>query len=730
MKKAYYVWLFLLVFFLLQNNVTAQEEKKLIIVAIDSLTLNDLYFSQYNNLNHIINNASIGLMNTRTAGNSTREKAYVTLGADNRGSALTGSANGYNLYEKIYSTKTIDMFIRNTGLIPSYENIVNPEIKKIKDINFYSEYGAKAGYLGEKLKENGFKRAVIGNGDLLNENHREIFSVLMDKQGIVDLGRVDRSLLIKDPLFPTGYRSDFQMLLETTKIYLKQSDVVAVQISDLYRIEQESESLFETQKNKFKDQILTEIDDYLGKLINSEEFDNTALIILSPYPSNEAIKIGERLTPVIYFTNDTPRGLLYSSTTRRKGIIANIDIAPTILKYFNIDYSEATGSEILTLKNENNLNFIWNINKKATLNYNIRPIVIKAFILSEIVLLFIFIVFLLLHKSIKPFIPSALKIIVIALMNIPLVLILLPLTNYDNINSAVFYILILTASLTIIFYMITSRTTFVLNFNKIFFVCAATVVFLAIDIFTRGNLIKFSLLGYCPIIGARYYGLGNEYLGILLGSSIVSLSMIKRFTNFQVIPVITLAVLVLIIGHPELGANVGGMITAVLTFSLLAIKWICKKIRIVHVFVSGLMVFFVLFFAVIQDIWFSTAPTHLGSTIISLKQKGLLILFRIVHRKISMNLKLLNWTIWSQVLLTSVGVLAFVFYHPIGIMNKVINKHPFIKDVFLGTFTAVFIGMMVNDSGVVTAATSLIHPVMTLVYLVIDETFHVEIKKS
>ena len=32
---------------------------------------------------------------------------------------------------------------------------------------------------------------------------------------------------------------------------------------------------------------------------------------------------------------------------------------------------------------------------------------------------------------------------------------------------------------------------------------------------------KVSMLGYDPIGGSRYYGLGNEYMGVLIGSLVI-----------------------------------------------------------------------------------------------------------------------------------------------------------------------------------------------------------------
>lgn len=39
-----------------------------------------------------------------------------------------------------------------------------------------------------------------------------------------------------------------------------------------------------------------------------------------------------------------------------------------------------------------------------------------------------------------------------------------------------------------------------------------------------GPLMKRSYLGYDPIIGARYYGIGNEFMGVYIGATLLFIS--------------------------------------------------------------------------------------------------------------------------------------------------------------------------------------------------------------
>jgi hypothetical protein len=81
------------------------------------------------------------------------------------------------------------------------------------------------------------------------------------------------------------------------------------------------------------------------------------------------------------------------------------------------------------------------------------------------------------------------------------------------------------------------------------------------------------LLGYDPIIGARFYGIGNEYMGVLVGASIITISIFFEKFGFKNIILLPFALaVVFIMGNPMMGANVGGTITISAAFLFLILK--------------------------------------------------------------------------------------------------------------------------------------------------------------
>src|SRR5690606_22312553 len=105
-----------------------------------------------------------------------------------------------------------------------------------------------------------------------------------------------------------------------------------------------------------------------------------------------------------------------------------------------------------------------------------------------------------------------------------------------------------------------------------------TALLLVVDLFRQAVWMKHSLLGYDPILGSRFYGIGNEYMGIFVGAALVaSTSALEaartpRFFRFGLFALaVVYAGAIALLAWPAGGANVGGAITA--TFAFGAAFW-------------------------------------------------------------------------------------------------------------------------------------------------------------
>ncbi len=230
-----------------------------------------------------------------------------------------------------------------------------------------------------------------------------------------------------------------------------------------------------------------------------------------------------------------------------------------------------------------------------------------------------------------------------------------------------------------------------------------------IDLLSGTSLIQSSILGYDPMAGARYYGIGNEYMGILIGSSIaVAAALYERYRKQWVLLLVAMVFLLecYLIAGPSLGANSDGMLTAPAAFllTLLLLKGI--KIRpkvIVGVLgIIAIMVAGITYYDMSRPL---ELQTHIGRAANQIAAGGWQEMFLIISRKIGMNLKLIRYTIWSYVFIVILLVISLLVYRPVGAMRQLRQQHPDMIKGFAGIITGAIVGLLINDSGIVAAST-------------------------
>ena len=85
---------------------------------------------------------------------------------------------------------------------------------------------------------------------------------------------------------------------------------------------------------------------------------------------------------------------------------------------------------------------------------------------------------------------------------------------------------------------------------------------LAADAAAGGELMRFSILGYNPAYGARFYGIGNECSAILAGSLAAGLGVLAALRRPRAAPLaLAGGAAVAAVGLPTMGADVGGSLS-------------------------------------------------------------------------------------------------------------------------------------------------------------------------
>lgn len=669
----------LLIFLLIGNSFSIvraeqQEHRKAVVVMVNFMNLQDMMDMPHTY--DVMQRGAVALMNTRGSKSNTTVSAYATLGWGTRADALS-----------------------EQGFIEFHNGSLHiRELKEIKAYNQNNSYNVYIGSLGEFFHLKGYTTSFIGIHPSREPWHFPGAFIAMDTQGIIDDGKIiNVAQLDRDVLYST-----FEAIYAVNQL-------VTIDFGNVFHLAE----YFKVDKKT----ILQEVDLFIGKLAERVHKDRTLLVILSPHYSAMDAEEGKKLTPVVYYHSRVSPGLLVSDTTRRAGIIGNIDIAPSIADFFGGKLNHVTGEPVTVKPSKNHLDKVMSLYKLTAFNSNNRQIVLKTYIGFQIVLLFLTLVLLLVPKRNIWGLKNYLRALVLFTLVCPLTLFMMPLLHINHLVIYAVGLIGLNTAVTYVIYRLFSDMQ-----SRIICISLLTASAVIVDLVIQGPLNKTSLLGYDAIIGARYYGLGNEYMGVLIAAALLAVvPMVHKKLIPNWVGVMILLCIVPIIGLSVFGANVGGTITATIAFGYAILTMYRKKITVKKMILLGLFMVSVVISFAIYDLYFSPRQSHLAKAISQFYTGGFEVILNIIHRKVEMNLKLMRWTIWSRVLIMSVIVLIVLFLKPKGLLGGLLNKYKNFSRAWYAIIVASFVGMAVNDSGVVVAATANIFLIFSLLYFTLGE---------
>ncbi|HHU64231.1 MAG TPA: hypothetical protein GXZ32_08545 [Clostridiales bacterium] len=720
--------IFLMFFGMPYNKVEAREDQKAerfgnlaVLVIMDRISLEDLEEAHTPNIDKLINSGCIGLMNTNTAGSRNQKNAYATIGAGTRAVNSQRGHLAFNALDEYEGYRGDELYKQCMGIDIKPSNIVNLGAVQMVRNNKEQKHKVVPGMLGQQLRENGITTVVLGNEDTGEQIKRNITAIAMDTGGIIDCGKINDDLLMDKSDRPFGVMTDYEGLLEEFDKYARPTSFIAIQLGDTSRAEDFRLYTSDEMLLRYRIKAIEEGDAFIGRLLERMDLEKDIFILASPYPNAKAMEVNNRLTPVILAGRGIHKGWATSSTTKRAGVITNLDIAATILDYFRIEKPAVMlGNPIYSTENGRDREELVAFNKRLFTIYNNRPGLLKGYT-SALIFIPIIAVAVLIYRGQHS---KGLKPMLVGAMSVPLIYLLLPIIM----GESMWYNAALAIALVIL-------TTFVIshllkgNIRALIGLCVITAVLVIADLLMGAPLIKESPLGYDVIAGARYYGIGNELTGVVIGSAMVSAFGILNFWgNKKVLSlgkyvlVIILAFITFVIISPRLGANVGGGIGSFIGFGT-GIAMLFKdrmSIKQLLFILAGLTIFLMCIF-----VWDWLRPdnsqTHIGRTLTLIEEEGIISLFTTAYRKLDMNIRLIKYTIWSRVFLVSLFIIVALLYRPVGLLKEVMEENKILGYGLLGAAVGGIASLFVNDSGIVTAATTMIYVTPTIVYMVVEK---------
>ncbi len=354
------------------------------------------------------------------------------------------------------------------------------------------------------------------------------------------------------------------------------------------------------------------------------------LIVLSPSSGAS----GQRqLAPVLVWGPDIPAGLLHSPSTRRPGLVTNTDFAPSVAALFGIPRTQFQSAPF---------GFAWSPKGEADAVGTCDKIEREAVRQSQ-------------GMRLLPYIAAGLGLwiacitFLAARFAVPAAVLLVPLATVTAAllaGSAVAFGLLLAALLTAL--TLSSRS--VGTSSAVMLISAFLTLTVSADAVTGNTLMHRSLLGYSVLEGARYYGVGNEAMGLLLGAALIAVARLwkpNKFLRFALLG--AMAGIVILLGTA--GAKAGGVLVSLAVFGtfLLAAagrRWTAKMILLlVAVVFTGMSI------AAFGDAFLhGGAHSHVGEAVQRIATGGPGEAWDIVRRKLAVEGRLAYHSAWAALL--------------------------------------------------------------------------------
>ncbi len=404
------------------------------------------------------------------------------------------------------------------------------------------------------------------------------------------------------------------------------------------------------------------------------------LVVLSPYAGDADYRAGRRLTPILVWGPGVQPGLLYSPSTHRAGLVTNTDFAPSLAAGFGLTRdgfpSRPFGQAWTTEAAPDAAGTVARLEAEAVRqahNLAILPYVALGLALA------VALGTVLARRGRLP-----------ALWPLALAAFLAALLLAATPTQAFIFFVLLTAAA----WLGARRFGAQAALLALFGVIAAA---LCVDMLTGSHLMHRSLLGYSAIEGARYYGIGNEAMGLLIGTLLIMAARLwtpKRARQGAIIA--GMALVCLLLGAPNAGAKAGGVLVSLLAFGTLLLMLRGRRWSARMVLGLGLGAAALLAGAVGLDLLLAHghAHSHLGEAARRIGTGGWGEAGSIITRKLAVETRLAWHSAWAAPLW--VGLACVLVLRQSGTASD--------RALLGAGLTAVAACVALNDAGIVAGA--------------------------
>lgn len=735
-KRMFFGAAALLCMALMCARADAAQKKKLIMIVADKVSLRDVNDpGLFPNFHRAVAQGAMGLMITRTPSGFDAGGGYATLGAG-RLTAGGGEASGhaYNADETLIGGQSAESAyrirmgesraaLRGTDVL----HLGLPALLRANGRN------AKPGLLAETLAEHGYTTCVYGNADFGSEKHREAALIGMDTRGRIEHGDVAwRDLTDPKRARPLASVPDMEKLKNAFyEKYLRDSkdvkpyycDLIIIDTGDTSRAESLSLQAEPYAAAVVRRKMLQRMDEFLGFALNAAKGDPVQIMFVSPTPPASAVGKLESMTPLVITGAGVKHGRLESSTTRRTGIVSNMDVAPYILQYFDVPVPESmAGAPVKVGPNGDSMAKLLRMQFLDAMRLRVGRLYQAGIAAALLVLLVAYLTMLRM-----PRVDNAWKNAVSVALTFTAVLFpafVIAAAAYNAIYAATpaalrHYVLLLAAA-----GLLPGGVLLLVRDTGWRTLCAAAAYALLflVDAATGGLLVRDSILGASPQYGAYFFGVEDISAALLIGAMPVAAALafekIKIPEKAQPWAIAAGPIIAaIVIGLPPLGANTAALLPACAAAAVFAVLNIQKQFRAREIILSAVAA--ALGFGIVALVaryGFHAARPPFERTIESAVLPGGLYLWLIAFlTRLSANFTMITeGSVWSAFFVALTVTAITIYFFPNNRMRWLIKRHPGMGHALMSALAASAVSLVFIGAALASAAAILFIPVTVL----------------
>lgn len=779
---------------------------KVLVVAAPALRWVDLVEHDLPNVEDWVADASVAMLSLRTLGARTGiGEGYVTIGSGNRAS-VSASIAGEALepYERYEDGTARHAYERRTG-VEATGDVVHPSYPDIARANTRYRYGAEPGTLAATLAEGGRTVGLVANGDLglglvpdptavgtpvedvpagedpeagiaeeeaaeepssedevqvdevvddeegdvpalgpqelvIGQHGRAAALAAMDRTGQVVRGEV-RGLLRRDVDAPYGVRYDPDSVVQAFTDVWADVDVTVVELSDLDRADSYRREAASGPAARMWEEALIRSDDLFGALLDQVD-PGTTVILATPAPPRAAEALG-----VFAMSDGDGRGrLARSGATRRSGYVTLPDLAPTIVRHFDLDQpTSMTGTSIrsaerITVDQQRFVAFA-DANAEAKFRDRATGPVSVVFVVVQIVAYALAAVAVGRRRGwTRPV--SYLALVVLAT---PAVVFLAGALHVRSGSLVAFTLGIFGAAVLLAAVAEGLGAAAARRWPRTratvppLLLVSFTWLLLVVDVVTGGRLQINTVFGYSPLVAGRFAGFGNLAFALVAVAAVVVATGAwatarlaqapsdgsARLGGLAAVAVIGfLALTVVIDGAPSWGSDVGGVLATVPGYAVLVLVAMGIRVDVKRaVLIALATVGAIAVFAAIDLARPEEDRTHLGRLVSRVADDDGGGFLEVIERKLGSNISILTSSVWTLTIPFALGLLIYLARRRSGFLRDLQEQVPGIRSMLAGGLLVAVLGFALNDSGVAVPAMmfAILLPYLTYVLLRWDQ---------